>query len=140
MKKVHIYISMVILLVLFLLGLSFSLYQNLPINPDVRATLSQLKPGMDCVTAISITRMSFVLDREVECDRHDIDEWWNSPTDTNIVKMVSGRITALGIGYEIKLGFTETDRLYDVVYKPKRGLLWFLYMDRRPHKWVTINF
>ena len=77
----------------------------------------------------------FVLDREVTCNRRDIDGHWNHPSGTNIVKMVSGRIAAVGIGYEIRLGFTTSDQLYDVICKPRKGLLWFLYLDRKPHEW-----
>ena len=135
MRKVRAYIPLVVLLALFLWGLLFSLYQNVPINPDVRATLSQLQPGMDRASAMSIACMSFVLDRDVTSDRRDIDDSWDPPSCTNIVKMVSGRITAIGIGYEIRLGFTKSDQLYDVIYKQRKGLLWFLYLDRKPHKW-----
>ena len=135
MRNVRTYISLTVLSALFLLGLLFSLYQNVPINPDVRTTLSQLQPGMDRESAMSIARMSFVLDKEVTCNRRDIDDHWKHPSGTNIVKMVSGRITAIGIGYEIRLGFTASDQLYGVICKPRKGLLWFLYLDRKPHEW-----
>ena len=135
MKNVRMYISLIVLSALFILGLLFSLYQNVPINPDVRATLSQLRPGMDREYAMSIARMSFVLDGKVIYDRRDIYDYWDSSSGANVVKMVSGRIPAIGIGYEIRLGFTASDQLCDVIYKPRKGLLWFLYLDRKPHEW-----
>ena len=95
MKNVRMYISLIVLSALFILGLLFSLYQNVPINPDVRATLSQLRPGMDRESAMSVACMSFVLDRKVVYDRRDIDDYWDHPSGTNIVKMVSGRIPAI---------------------------------------------
>ena len=139
MRKVRTYISLIVLSALFLMGLRFSLYQNIPVNPDVRATLSQLQPDMDREVAMSIARMSFVLDGDVTCDRRDIDACWGPHSGTNVVKMVSGRITAIGIGYEIRLGFTTSDQLYDVIYRPRKGLLWFLYLDRKPHEWCFIS-
>lgn len=135
MKNVRMYFSLIVLSALFILGILFSLYQNVPINPDVRATLSQLQPGMDREYAMSVARMSFVLDGKVVCDRREIYDYWDSSSGANVVKMVSGRIPAIGIGYEIRLGFTSSDKLYDVIYKPRKGLLWFLYLDRKPHEW-----
>ena len=135
MRNVRTYIPLIVLSALFLLGLLFSLYRNVPINPDIRATLSQLHAGMDRKSAMSVACMSFVLDRKVIYDRRDIDDYWDHPTGTNIVKMVSGRIPAIGIGYEIRLGFTASDQLCDVIYKPRKGLVWFLYLDRKPHEW-----
>ena len=89
---------------------------------------------MNIDEVIPLVSMSFVLERRSISNRQEIVKFFGDGID--VVKMIRGSVPALAIGYDVRLGFSNSGELVAVNYVPNHGLAWPFYLECKPHSWT----
>ena len=121
----------------FTIGVYCSAVRHLPINPDVQATLIQLKYGMDIDDALAIAKMSFVLKEKFVIDKKQMPKSFGQEPD--IAKAIKGNVPALAISYDLWLGFSRDGKLLALNYYPVHGFAWFFYPELKAHLFQPLS-
>ena len=131
MTKTVMSIGILAAVVSFTAGVYCSAVRHLPVNPDVQATVNQLKYGMDVDDVLSIVRMSFVLQGMFVVDRKQNNELFGRDLDIDMA--IKGNVPALAISYDLWLGFSTERKLLALNYYPVHGYAWFFYPKLKAH-------
>ncbi len=134
MKKILIVTVAALISASFITGVYCSAVRHLPVNPDVLSTMNQLKRGMNIDEVIPLVSMSFVLERKSISNRQEIVKYFGD--DIDVVTMVRGSVPALAIGYDVRLGFSNSGELVAVNYVSNHGWAWPFYLECKPHSWT----
>ncbi len=112
----------------FAMGFFVVYFRQIPLNPDVRATVRALRIGMRKQEAMQIMRMSFLLkESEVAGRQHGAGN-----TD-QFASVVNGVMPGRAYRYFLKVGFSGNGRLVAMDYYSKKGWMWPFYVNHIPH-------
>lgn len=114
----------------FVMGFFVIYFRQLPVNPDVRATVKALRIGMEKEEAMEIMRTSFLLD-----ESRALDGQADGNGGSQISSIVEGVMPGRAYRYYIKAGFAKDGRLVRLDYFPKKGWMWMFYSNCAPHLW-----